>query len=444
MNAILVQGLGFGDEGKGTIVDALVRRTGASLVVRFNGGSQAGHHVVGEGVDQNGYRRVEHCCSQVGAGVLANVPTYLSRYMFVDPITLMNELRALPIPAKVIVDIGCPVTTPWHKALNRLKELARGNQRHGSCGMGIGELASDIARGLPVLSFGDVANADPPIALAGDIRTMKRIEAWDLWGRLTPSRQAVDIMQLMETSAMDWLRRAREIAYHVTWTDGFHTIVPDGGTIIFEGAQGVLLDERHGFHPHTTWSNCTFDNAMRLCYEAGIRDVTKVGVLRAFATRHGNGPFPTEFSRVHADEPWLLHVGFLKGEHNAMGPWQGGFRYGYFDAVLARYALACVGGVDVLALTCVDRLPPGPFHYANRYADPFTEPDMLDASVLTGSTRALNAQEAQGRNLVYATPVMAFDSSAIAGVESALMRKVDIVSRGPMEQDKAYLTGQLG
>jgi adenylosuccinate synthase len=121
------------------------------------------------------------------------------------------------------------------------------------------------------------------------------------------------------------------------------------GTVIFEGAQGVLLDEWFGFHPHTTWSTTTFANAQALLDESAYEgERTRVGVLRTYFTRHGPGPFVSEDPslRRHLPEP-----------HNADAGWQGRFRVGAFDAVAARYALAVAGGADWLALTHLDRLP---------------------------------------------------------------------------------------
>ncbi|MGH3240728.1 MAG: adenylosuccinate synthetase, partial [Spirillospora sp.] len=114
--------------------------------------------------------------------------------------------------------------------------------------------------------------------------------------------------------------------------------------VVFEGAQGVLLDEWHGFHPYTTWSTTTFANAETLLEEAGA-SATRLGVLRAYATRHGPGPFVTEDPALTADLP---------DPHNTAGRWQGAFRVGHLDAVALRYALDVTGGVDGLAVTHLD------------------------------------------------------------------------------------------
>ena len=122
-----------------------------------------------------------------------------------------------------------------------------------------------------------------------------------------------------------------------------------GEGIVFEGAQGVLLDEDWGFHPYTTWSRCTFENVDELLREVGGGErALRLGVARIYAHRHGPGPLPTECSAIAAA---------LEEPHNSDGPWQGRFRFGWPDLVLARYARAVCGGVDALALTHLDALP---------------------------------------------------------------------------------------
>lgn len=119
-----------------------------------------------------------------------------------------------------------------------------------------------------------------------------------------------------------------------------------GGRLVFEGAQGVLLDEWRGFHPHTTWSTVEPSNARAMIDELG-RDSYVLGVTRTYMTRHGAGPFPTE-------DPELAKV--LPELHNGTGEYQGGFRTGHFDELLLHYAIEVSGGVDGLALTYLDAM----------------------------------------------------------------------------------------
>jgi adenylosuccinate synthase len=118
--------------------------------------------------------------------------------------------------------------------------------------------------------------------------------------------------------------------------------------VIFEGAQGVLLDEWRGFHPHTTWSTTTLANADALLAEAGYDGtLSRVGITRAYATRHGAGPMPSEDAALTAALP---------DARNGLHPWQQGFRAGWLDLVLLRYAVEVVGRLDGLAVTCLDRV----------------------------------------------------------------------------------------
>src|SRR5262249_12518219 len=113
--------------------------------------------------------------------------------------------------------------------------------------------------------------------------------------------------------------------------------------ILFEGAQGVLLDAERGFFPHVTPSRTTVENALGLIAESGAAgSPRRLGVLRAYATRHGPGPFVTHDAELQARLPEV---------HNVENPWQGPMRVGWFDAVAARYAMAATGGVDAIALT---------------------------------------------------------------------------------------------
>src|SRR5947209_15546420 len=156
--AIVTVGLGFGDEGKGAAVDFLCRRFGADLVVRYGGGSQAGHNVqLPDG------RR--HTFSQFGAGTLAGVGSYLGPRVILHPTALAREadhLQELGLAdpyATLAVHPGCLVSTWFHQAVNRLRELARGRLRHGSCGHGIGETRSYWLRhGSDAIFAEDLAN----------------------------------------------------------------------------------------------------------------------------------------------------------------------------------------------------------------------------------------------------------------------------------------------
>lgn len=398
MKAICVVGLGFGDEGKGSIVDALTRKHKADLVVRFNGGAQAAHHVV---TDDG----LEHCFAQFGSGTLAGARTHLSRFMLIDPTALDREaehLRAIGLPAPyaaLTIDPNAPIITPYHRALNRLREVARGANRHGSCGVGIGELASDVAEGYEVLTaeelFGDPFACSRQVTRAQD-RLLDDARRHIVYAPTANIDDALALMKVLERPPHGWLAACTHLKDKVKLSDAF-----EGECVIFEGAQGVLLDEKYGFAPHTTWSNCTFHHAQALLNEMRFTgEVERIGVTRTYATRHGAGPFPTE------DATLPMPV----GEHNMAGPWQGNFRLGRLDVPLLEYAVQSLGGIDQIALTCVDHVGKQVAVHLSTECDPLR--------VNTSATLSVD--------------------DLMQVLETRLGAPVAIVSRGPTATDKEF------
>lgn len=337
-SATIVTDLLFGDSGKGTIVDWVVREyVGAgrtTLVVRHCGGAQAAHAVV----TPDGRA---HTFQQFGSGTfLPGVRTYLSEHMLVNPLTLFWETEHLArvgvtdALSRLVVHADALVTTPYHMAANRLKEQRRGTGRHGSCGLGIGEtMAEALAFPNDALRVRHLTN---PTALRERLqrhRQRKQAELQD---------------PLCEEAELDaWCALCQNLLGGITLADSRfllrHLANPTAATV-FEGSQGVLLDEWRGFHPYTTWATTTTANAFGLL-EGVDTAVCSLGVLRGYATRHGAGPFPTE-------DPTLT----LPDDTNPENPWQGQLRVGWPDLALLRYGLAVAGRIDGLAITCLDRM----------------------------------------------------------------------------------------
>lgn len=340
--SFIVVGLGFGDEGKGSWVDYLCRRHKIGTVIRFNGGAQAAHHVVSpEGIT--------HCFSQFGSGTLCGAKTILSQFVLINPQSFLAEAQTLKEKGvethkRVMVDRNCPIITPFNLLLNRIREISRGSNRHGSCGAGVGITQGDVEtlgdRALYVRDFLEpekclekihwlwklklqeaelVANSDS----ASLLDTFRRVDLKAYWDYYNEFCRMVEII---ETEKLFELLRKEDV--------------------VFEGAQGVLLDQRGGFFPHITRSNTTFVNALKLLQLSNSSgDITKIGLLRGYGSRHGAGPFIAEDSSLK-----------LPPCHNGENPWQGKFRLGWFDAIAARYALELVEGVDILAITNLDRM----------------------------------------------------------------------------------------
>jgi adenylosuccinate synthase len=192
------------------------------------------------------------------------------------------------------------------------------------------------------------------------------------------------------------------------------------GPVVFEGAQGILLDEWRGFHPYTTWSTTTFANAETLLAEAG-QTAIRLGVVRSYLTRHGPGPFVTEDPTLELPEP-----------HNRHGDWQGTFRAGHLDAVALRYAIEIAGGVDALAVTHLDTAARSPLRLCRSY--------QVGGQRLTriapGPERDLQRQERLTSLLLRARPVYEDPGRDWAGViEETLGAPVALRSYGPVRSD---------
>jgi adenylosuccinate synthase len=411
--AFIVTGLGFGDCGKGTVTDALARRFGARLVVRFNGGAQAGHNVV----LPDGRH---HTFSQLGAGTFVEgVRTHLAAQVVVHPTALAVEAdylaRAGVFDAlgRLSVDPRCLVTTPFHQAAGRLRERV---SRHGTCGVGVGETMRDaLAHADDALRMGALHGTG-----AGD--HLERIRARLLHSLPLDVEKDTDWSMLQDPGlAQRWLNVVRALPLRLVTDDEVAHAHRDH-PIVFEGAQGILLDEHHGFHPHTTWSTCTARHALHWLRDAPHR-VERVGVLRTTMTRHGAGPLPSESEELSARLP---------EPHNRSEGWQGAFRVGWFDPILLRYAMAANGGVDWLALTHVDRRQA-------RFVEGYGF-ELRTLSAPEGSSERLAQQAALTRTLALALPTLAPipDGDFTDWVERTLGAPVGVTSHGPTHADKRW------
>jgi len=420
---VVVVDLGYGDAGKGTIVDWLCAQSARdagdergrpAAVVRFNGGAQAAHHVLGPGGEP-------HAFAQFGSGTFTpGTRTFLSRFMLVDLLALVAEAEHLtscgvtePL-GLVAIDQDALLTTPYHRAANRAREEARGEDRHGSCGMGIGETAQyALYHAEDAPRVGDIARPRTLVAKLAKLRD-RLAEELQVAVPLPPPGQVAAVYSA--------------IADRVTLADdGYLARLLTQGPVVFEGAQGVLLDEWRGFHPYTTWSTTMFDNAETLLRESGAAAI-RLGVTRTYQVRHGPGPFPTEDRTLDLTE-----------RHNADGRWQGPFRVGHLDALALGYAARVTGGVDAIALTHLDtaRRLAGRLRICRGYR--------LGGRAVTriepGPARDLAYQESLTQALLSARPVYDPDDGLAAddwpdAVAEILDAPVTIRSHGPAVADK--------
>jgi adenylosuccinate synthase len=427
--AILVADLGFGDSGKGLCVDALARRLGARAVVRYNGGPQAGHNVVTpEGR--------HHTFSQFGAAsFLPGAMTFLSRHTAVHPTALLAEAARLSeagVPdalGRLRVSSRALAVTPFHQAAGRIRELLRGEARHGSCGTGAGEAVADsLSEPAEAIRMGDLPDARRLARALSRLQERKRRELLASPGPRGPGfRREMSVLEDPGAPGR-WLDalRALEGRLSIVGDELLGDWLKGGSPVIFEGAQGVLLDEWMGFHPHTTWSTCTFENALSLLAEhAHAGPVERVGVLRTYLVRHGPGPFPTEDASLAAS---------LREPHNREGPWQGPFRAGWQDLALLRYALGACGGADSLALTHLDFLDARDSWRAASGYEGIGE-------IPPSRGRDLERQSRLGALLERAVPI--YREWPAARALEAISREtgvpVGLASRGPTHRDAEFL-----
>ncbi|MBI3269009.1 MAG: adenylosuccinate synthetase [Planctomycetes bacterium] len=356
-DAWIVCGLGFGDEGKGTVTDFLARALGARMVVRWNGGPQAGHNVV----TPDG---TWHCFAQFGAGTLVpGTRTILAPGMLVEPENLAVEAEALRAKGaadageRLAVDPSCALVTPMHKMVGQMLEVARGGRAVGSCGLGVGQAAADREAGTAV-TVGDLFDGG-----AGESRLTglaeERLARAEALARAAPSEEMARLLAYFRgrcrpEALFDAYRAAFErLGVRVARAEEGLRRAFEGGPVLFEGAQGALLDARFGFSPYVTKTRTTAEDAVALagrgCAGRGaqVARVRKLGVLRAYGHRHGPGPFVTEDERL-AER--------FADPHNRANRWQGPFRVGQLDLVALRYGIVLQHGVEALAVTGLDRL----------------------------------------------------------------------------------------
>jgi len=336
MSTVVAVGAQRGDEGKGKIVDWLGPQ--ADLVARFQGGNNAGHtlvvdgettvlHVVPSGILHEG------SVNLIGPGVV------------VDPAILLEELRKLEErgilrdPSRIRVSGRAHVILPWHTALDAAREAAAGKAKIGTTGRGIGPCYEDkvARRGIRVA---DLRQADELRTKLESIAEQKNLELTKIHGA-----DAIDVDALFEQC----VDLGRQLEPYIDHTGRIlDRSLRAGKNILFEGAQGTFLDIDHGTYPFVTSSNCV---AGAVCTGSGIGP-TKIdrviGITKAYTTRVGSGPFPTELLDETGEQ--LRKAGAEFGATTGRPR-----RCGWLDAVLLREAVT-VNGLTDLAINKLDIL----------------------------------------------------------------------------------------
>ena len=332
---VVVVGSQWGDEGKGKIVDVLAEQV--EIVARYQGGANAGHtvHVADD----------EFVLHQIPSGILhPGRRCLLGNGVVLDPFQLLQEMdalveRGISAEGRVGISGRAHLLLPGHKLLDRAAEQSRGEGRIGTTGRGIGPAYEDkVARqGIRVADLRDADRAAALLRAAAD-RCNRRLAALGSSERVNTEDLIDELFAL----------RGRLLALMLDTGRAIYDALARGERVLLEGAQGALLDVDHGTYPFVTSSNTTAGGA---AVGVGIGPTAidaVLGVVKAYTTRVGSGPLPTEFP-----SPMQERVRELGGEFGATTGRPR--RCGWFDAVVVRYA-ARVNGLTGLAVTKLDVL----------------------------------------------------------------------------------------
>ncbi len=337
MPVVAVIGAQWGDEGKGHIVDMLADR--ARLVIRYGGGNNAGHTVVNE--------RGAFKLHVVPSGIFdPSTVNMIGSGVVIDPTVLLKELADLQAQgigtAKLFISERAHVVMPYHIVQDQIEETLRGDAKIGTTGRGIGPAYGDKIARIGI-RMGDLLHEETLLSRLRHVLEVKNKLITTLY-----NHQPLSLHEIY----LRYLDFGRQLADHVIDVYPIiHRALDKDVPILLEGAQGVLLDLDHGTYPYVTSSP---PGAAGACQGAGISPTrlnSVVGVYKAYITRVGEGPFPTEVQGEEADvlrqlgKPWA-EVGTTTGRLR---------RVGWFDAVLGRYA-AQINGVDTVAITKLDVL----------------------------------------------------------------------------------------
>lgn len=350
--AHIIVGLGYGDEGKGLVTDYYCKRSkSTAIVIRFNGGQQAGHTVY----TKDG---LKHVFSNLGVGTYSNIPTYWSKYCSFSPGFFLEELEELRQPIYFFLDKESPITTHYDILFNQALQKSDRVSRHTSCGLGVG----------PTFQ----RHKELKVKLTAKDLLRKKEALWKLKYIRAYYKQKIQQETDFLFFAFD---HDREDENFERLLDEFNKLI-DKGTVklvteneifgvtsvwsdyIFEGAQGILLDQTFGGRPFVTKSNTTSRNAVELIrrnFKVNEVDVTVAFVTRAYLTRHGAGPFKKVRPKMKLKNAF--------SETNRYNDFQGKFKISYLDLDLLNYAVSCDEKYSrkfqkELFITCLDHVNP--------------------------------------------------------------------------------------
>jgi len=335
MPGIIVVGAQWGDEGKGKVIDILT--TQAQHVVRAQGGNNAGHTVI---IGEEEYK-----LHLIPSGILhSHTQCYIAAGTVVDPEVLIQEMQGLSargiiLKGRLWISPAAHVIFPYHRILDHLIEESKGDRAIGTTGRGIGPCYADKAQRLGI-RVGEFIDKEVFTRVLKSVLQVKNYELTHMYG--APPMDESEILE-------KYLKYAEILAPFVCDVeDSVNEALEKGAAVLFEGAQGTFLDITTGTYPFVTSANTV---AGGLCVGAGVgptRIDHTLGVIKAYTTRVGNGPLPTEVTEgdIFLDHHRAREYGTTTGRKR---------RIGWFDAVLARRAVR-LNGMDSLAITKLDIL----------------------------------------------------------------------------------------
>jgi len=332
MPSTVVIGAQWGDEGKGKVVDLLGGN--ADIVVRFNGGNNAGHTVVVKGekykfhLMPSGIIQGKKCC--IGAGVA------------LDPRVLKQEIIQLGGKFKVMLSIDprTQIIMPWHNQLDKAKEIAKGDAKIGTTGRGIGPCYADRATRTGI-RFEELVNSEKLGKKIDLIYPQKERLLKEIYGQeMAMSKE--EIFKEYNSLGTEFAKHLEDVSIIVSKN------MNEGKNVLFEGAQGTFLDNDFGTYPYVTSSHPTA-GAIFTGVGIGVRPIERiVGIVKAYTTRVGEGPFPTELEDDLGEQ--IRQKGAEFGTTTGRPR-----RVGWFDAVLVKTAHR-LNGFTEITLTKVDVL----------------------------------------------------------------------------------------
>jgi adenylosuccinate synthase len=325
-NASVVIGANFGDEGKGLMTDYLAAKYSRSMVIRFNGGAQAGHTVT----TPSGER---HVFSHFGSGTFAGASTFLSDFFVHNPLLFFKELSVLNaagVRPVVYADPKGIITTPYDMMVNQIAERRRGAGRHGSCGVGFNETIQrnlDSRFGFTIADLLDMKHVAVTVDNIRRHYIPARLEELGFGDEYQSNRDIFTDDGIFQNFLNDVQEFHRRIGVATS-----QEIAALDLPLIFEGAQGLLLDENHQWFPHVTRSSTGLKNVIHLADKMGIDELSVNYMTRCYLTRHGAGPMPGELN--------YLPYRDIVDKTNIPNDWQGSLRFAFLDGDLLKNTIA--------------------------------------------------------------------------------------------------------